>query len=284
MAGADIGAAFYAMPTAYNGRASSVIISGTPVRRPRGIVKIPGTSEFEYAPSRRMDYELEMGFFVSKPVDFDHNISTVDEAKEHIFGFVLLNDWSARDIQFTEMTPLGPFNGKGSGTSISPWIITLDALEEAVIETADQIAVEKMQALPRHLAHSDNAHTWNIELEASIIRSGETHSISQSNLKDLYWSPAQMLSHHASSGCGLRTGDLMGTGTISSPGNGENASLGCLHELTRAGTQRHPLAPGKTTGFLEDGDEVVFSGWALAKDGRKFGFGTCRGVLLPSRQ
>lgn len=233
-----------------------------------------------------MDFELEMGFFVSKPVPFGKTIKRVEDAKEHIFGFVMLNDWSARDVQFAEMTPLGPFNGKGSGTTISPWVVTLDALEGAEIVCGDDMAVENMGELPQHLRHEDENHTWNVEVSVSLRRAGDEKGvlISKSNLKDLYWSPAQMLSHHASSGCGLRAGDLLGTGTISSPLAGEPAvsPLGCLHEMTAAGKIPFKTMQNSEVRWLEDGDDVLLSGSVLKADGSRVGFGGCRGVLLAS--
>ena len=155
MAGIPEGApaSFYAFPTAYNGRSSSVVISGTPVHRPCGMLRVPSSDRFEFGPTRRMDYELELGFFVSKPVEHGKVVKSADEAKEHIFGFVLMNDWSARDIQFAEMAPLGPFNGKASATTISPWVVTLDALKAAEGVIDDEVAREKMAELPPHLRH-----------------------------------------------------------------------------------------------------------------------------------
>lgn len=278
---------FYAFPTAYNGRSSSIVPSGTPIQRPKGMLRLPDQpTKFEFAPSKMMDFELEMGFFVSKPVPFGKIIRKVKDAREHIFGFVMLNDWSARDVQFAEMTPLGPFNGKGSGTTISPWIITLDALEGAEIACGDELAVEKMGALPQHLRHEDENYTWNVEVSVSLKRAGDGKGflISKSNLKDLYWSPAQMLSHHASSGCGLRTGDLLGTGTISSLLTDEPAvsPLGCLHEMTAAGTIPFKTIGNSEVRWLEDGDDVLLSGNVLKADGSRVGFGDCYGVLIAS--
>ena len=232
-----------------------------------------------------MDYELEMGFYVSKPVPFGSIIETADEAKDHIFGFVMLNDWSARDIQFAEMTPLGPFNGKGSATTTSPWIVTLDALEGAEVNIRDDMAQEKMTELPLHLRHQTAKQTWNIGVEVAVKKT--THespvTIATSNLSDLYWSPAQMLSHHASSGCGLRTGDLLGTGTISSPerGSASTVSLGCLHETTAAGTKPFTMSNNGSLTWIEDGDEVLMTGKVMGSDGSIIGFGECKGRLEP---
>lgn len=232
-----------------------------------------------------MDYELELGFFVSKPVPFGQRIASADEAKQHIFGFVLLNDWSARDIQFAEMRPLGPFNGKGCATTISPWVVTLDALEEAEVEIADQEAMGSMAGRPPHLRHESTKQTWSIEVGVQVRRNGWKEpltTVAKSDLKALYWTPAQMLSHHASSGCGLRTGDLLGTGTISSPGEDEGdtvSSLGCLHELNMGGTKPFLLENGEGITWIEDGDEVILSGRIAGQNGSVIGFGDCTGVL-----
>ena len=230
-----------------------------------------------------MDYELEMGFFISKPVPFGKSLKGPEEAKEHIFGFVMLNDWSARDIQFAEMTPLGPFNGKGSATTISPWVVTLDALVGAEVEMEDFMAREEMGNMPVHLSHRAEKPTWNISVEVALKRKPykERVIIASSNLADLYWSPAQMLSHHASSGCGMRTGDLLGTGTISSPylGRAGASSLGCLHETTEAGQKPFTTLNGATVNWLEDGDEVILTGKVIKSDGTSLGFGDCNGQL-----
>ncbi|KAH8690795.1 putative 2-hydroxyhepta-2,4-diene-1,7-dioate isomerase [Talaromyces proteolyticus] len=274
----------FAQPMAYNGRASSIVVSGTPIHRPCGMIPAPGGQGLVFGPCEKMDFELELGFFVSKPIPFGHRIKTADEAREHIFGFILLNDWSARDIQLAEMFPLGPFNGKGSGTSISPWVVTLDALEAARTCTLDVGAATAMANLPQHLRHMTDDYTWDILVESSLKRVGidKTFKIGRSSLRDSYWSPGQMLSYHASSGCGFRTGDLLGTGTLSSPGHSvETPSLACLLELTEGGTKPFVFGENSLT-WIEDGDEVVFEGWAMTRDGHRIGFGELRGTLLPS--
>lgn len=239
------------------------------------------SSTFTFAPCQRMDYELEMGIFISAPVPFGHMIRSTDEAKEHIFGLVMLNDWSARDIQFAEMVPLGPFNGKGSGTTISAWVVMIDALEGAEVETADEVARERMAGNPEHLRHKEmQPQTWDISVQATVKRGGKSWEVSRANLNDLYWSPIQMVSHHASSGCGLRTGDLLGTGTISAV---DGQSLGCLHEINEAGTVAKVFGDGtgESLMWLEDGDEVVMTGRVRRKDGTWLGFGDCSGYLQP---
>jgi fumarylacetoacetase len=230
-----------------------------------------------------MDYELELGFFVSKPVGFGKIIKSADEAKEHIFGFVLMNDWSARDIQFAEMTPLGPFNGKGSATTISPWVVTLDALKGVEGVTSDEMARERMAELPPHLRHDSVKQTWCISVAVALKRERYEKAITlaKSDLRDLYWSPAQMLAYQASPGCGLRTGDFLGTGTISSPVSESSgiSSLGCLYETTAAGTKPFLMSNGDAVTWLEDGDEVVMTGRVVQPNGSLIGFGECRGVL-----
>lgn len=285
MAGVTTPPSFYAMPTAYNGRTSSIVISGTSIHRPRGMLRPPGNPAFEFEPSQRMDYELEMGFFVSKSVPFGKTIKGPEEAKEHIFGFVMLNDWSARDVQFSEMIPLGPFNGKGSATTISPWVVMPDALVGAEVEIGDGMAKEKMGEMPIHLRHLSEQPAWNIKVEVALNR--ETYNepviIASSNLADLYWTPAQMLSHHASSGCGMRTGDLLGTGTISSRrlGRTGTSSFGCLHEATEAGQKPFTMMSGEAVTWLQDGDEVILTGKVIKSDGTSLGFGDCSGQLRP---
>lgn len=289
LAGVSTPSNFHAFPTAYNGRSSSLVVSGTPILRPHGMLLLnPASQTYEFGPSKRVDYELELGFFVGKPVPFGERIVSADEAKEHIFGFVLLNDWSARDIQFAEMRPLGPFNGKGFATTISPWVVTLDALEEAEVEIADVEAAASMAGRPQHLRHESKKQTWSIGVEVKVRRSGweKPVAVARSNLNALYWSPGQMLSHHASSGCGLRTGDLLGTGTISSLGKfagDEVSTLGCLHELNMAGTRPFMLKNGEEITWIEDGDEVIMSGTIAGPHGSVMGFGDCTGFLGSTR-
>ena len=224
-----------------------------------------------------------MGVFVSNAIPFGQRI-TADEANEHVFGLVLLNDWSARDIQFAEMIPMRPSNGKASGTTISPWVIMPEALQEAQSGLTSERAQAEMMSHPPHLQHTaKNAKvTWDIVLEATVAGQDEAPTtICRSNLRDSYWTPGQMLAHFASSGCGSRTGDLLGTGTASSPGHtDENPTLGCLCELTVGGRKPFKLRSGRELSWLEDGDEVVLTGWAKGKGGKKIGFGEAAGRLL----
>ncbi|KAJ4152184.1 hypothetical protein NW765_017693 [Fusarium oxysporum] len=226
LAGASTPPSHYCMPLGYNGRASSVVIEGEPIHRPRGVIRNPQDSSVSFGPSKRMDYEAEIGVFVSQPLPMRKTI-TADEANDYIFGFVVLNDWSARDIQLTEMAPLGPFSSKAFATSISPWVTTLDALEGARCSSTAVDLREGGSTGAPHLRHDDMKSTWDLEVEVSVFRpkSKSTAPLltSRSNLRDLRWSPGQMLAHLASSGCGFRTGDLVGTGTISSPVRGRLA-------------------------------------------------------------
>ncbi|TKA77179.1 hypothetical protein B0A49_04276 [Cryomyces minteri] len=277
---------FYA-PSVYNGRVSSVIPSPTPIRRPKGVFFSSGIdSEPTYGPSRMLDFELEMGYFVSQPVAYGGELR-IEDAKEHIFGFVLLNDWSARDLQLFEMRPLGPFHGKGFGTSISPWIVTLDALEQF------SCAPKTKQDPPpfEHLTWKDpGTGALDVKLRVTLKRDGKSHQLATSNLRYLYWTPYQQITHHASAGCGLGTGDLMGTGTISGDaedGHGNKLELGCLYEATKAGTQSVALADGTELKYLHDGDEVVLEAWCGDSgdgEGMVLGFGACSGVVLAALQ
>ncbi|GKV14956.1 hypothetical protein SLEP1_g25754 [Rubroshorea leprosula] len=263
---------WFHLPIAYHGRASSVVISGTDIIRPRGQGHPKGNSPPYFGPSQKLDFELEMAAVVGpgnelgKPID-------VNEAADHIFGLVLMNDWSARDIQAWEYIPLGPFLGKSFGTTVSPWIVTLDALEPFAADAPKQ----DPKPLP-YLAEKISKN-YDIALEVQIKPTGQKDScvVTKSNFKNLYWTLTQQLAHHTINGCNLRPGDLLGTGTISGP---EQDSLGCLLELTWNGQK--PLSlNGTTRSFLEDGDEVTFIGCCKG-DGYNVGFGTCTGKILPA--
>ncbi|CAK7345098.1 unnamed protein product [Dovyalis caffra] len=263
---------WFHLPIAYHGRSSSIVVSGTDIIRPRGQGHPSGNTPPYFGPSRKLDFELEMAAVVGpgnelgKPVD-------VNEAGDHIFGLVLLNDWSARDIQSWEYVPLGPFLGKSFGTTMSPWIVTLDALEPFACDAPKQ----DPQPLP-YLAEKISKN-YDISLEVQIKPAGQEDScvVTRSNFNHLYWTVTQQLAHHTINGCNLRPGDLLGTGTISGP---EPESYGCLLELTWNGQK--PLSlKGTTRKFLEDGDEVIFSGCSKG-DGYNVGFGTCSGKILPS--
>jgi len=274
---------WYYAPSVYNSRASSVVTSGTPMRRPKGVYYEPGTDQVPtYGPSQALDFELEMGYFVSKPVLFAETMDIAD-AREHIFGFVLLNDWSARDLQMFEMRPLGPFHSKGFGTSISNWVITLDALEPF---SCNPKTVQDPAPFDHLRWKSDGNGALDIKLRVSLLRDQKRYQLSTSNLRYLYWTPYQQLTHHASAGCGMRTGDLIGTGTVSGDAvdqKGKKLELGCLFETTEAGTKSLTLEDGEVLKFLKDGDEIVLEGWCSDANGNmKLGFGECRGVIMPA--
>jgi len=262
------------IPIAYNGRASSVVISGTPVRRPSGQTKAPDANRPTFGPCRKLDFELETAFIVGEGNPLGEPIAVAD-AERHIFGMVLLNDWSARDIQQWESAPLGPFNSKSFATSISPWIVTLEALAPFRAEGPRQ--VPEPLAYLRH----PGPRTFDIELEARLRAEGDHQptAICRTNFRHLYWSMAQQLAHHTAGGCNARVGDLMGSGTISGP---TPDSFGSLLELTWNGKKPIALSSGKSRTFLEDGDEVVIAGWCRGK-GYRVGFGEVRGRVLPAR-
>src|SRR5690349_274269 len=261
------------LPVGYNGRASSVVVSGTPVRRPNGQIKPPNAESPSFGPSAKLDIELETAFIVGEGNALGEPIP-VSDAEWHIFGLVLLNDWSARDIQQWEYVPLGPFNAKSFATSISPWIVPLDALE------AFRVAGPAQQPEPLPYLVQRGAHAFDIALEVALITArGAPTTVCRTNARHLYWSMAQQLAHHTVSGCNTRTGDLMASGTISGP---TPDSWGSLLELAWNGQRPLALEGGATRSFLEDGDEVVMSGWCQGDDYR-VGFGEVRGLILPAR-
>ena len=258
------------IPIGYNGRASSVVVSGTSVRRPWGQVKGPDETVPRYAPSARFDIELELGAIVGQS---SNGPISVDQAYENIFGYVLLNDWSARDIQAWEYQPLGPFQSKATATSISPWIVTKAALEPFRVSTP---AREK-QLLP-HLRDT-TAMLYDIKLDVGLAPQGQSETIiARTNYSAMYYSAAQQLAHHTSSGCPMRVGDLLGSGTIS---GSSKKSSGSLLELSWGGKEPFTLDTGESRSFIEDGDTLTFYGYATAKDYR-IGFGSCAGKLIPA--
>lgn len=271
------------VPIGYHGRASSIVVSGTAIRRPAG--QTAGEdNQPTYGPSKLLDYELEVGMFVGRGNSLGTSIN-IQEAEEHIFGLCLVNDWSARDIQRWEYQPLGPFLAKSFATSISPWIVTLEAL--APFRTpAFQRAQNDPKPLPYLFSESNEAAGgFAISLEV-LLRSQQMreqnlapHKISQGNFRDLYWTLAQMLTHHTSNGCNLRPGDLIASGTVSGP---TKDSRGCMMELTWRGTQAIELPTGEQRTFLQDGDEVIMRGYCEHAGFRRIGFGECRGIVLPA--
>jgi fumarylacetoacetase len=266
------------LPVGYHGRASSVVVSGTPVRRPRGqILPAPGAKEPIFSPCKKLDIELELACFVSIPNALGEPVS-ISEAEDHIFGIVLMNDWSARDIQAWEYVPLGPFNAKNFATSISPWVVLVDALEPF---RSQGLKEDGQQLLP-YLTETKKETVYDIKLEVELKTSGSSKGavISKTNAKNLLFSFPQMVAHHTITGCNLQPGDLLGSGTISGT---ENGSLGSMLEQTKNGKEPLSVAfeDGTERRFLEDGDEVTIKGFA-GEEGAYVGFGECKGVILPS--
>jgi fumarylacetoacetase len=263
------------VPIGYHGRASSIVVSGTDVRRPHGQIKLPDTEAPVFAPTRSLDYELEVGMYVAQGNSLGQPIPLA-EGESHIFGFSLVNDWSARDIQAWEYQPLGPFLGKSFATSVSPWVVTLEALAP-FRSPAFARADGDPAPLPYLNSQADRERggidiTLEVYLSSALMRREgiDAMRISRNNFRDLYWTPAQLLTHHASNGCNLQTGDLLASGTVS--GDADDAR-GCLLEMTRRGEARK---------FLEDGDEVVLRGFCEREGARRIGFGECRGVITPA--
>lgn len=261
------------LPVGYHGRASSLVVSGTDVRRPWGQICPDESQPPFFAPSRLMDFELEMGFLVGPGNRLGEPIAAADAA-EHIFGFVLVNDWSARDIQKWEYVPLGPFLGKSFATSVSPWVVTLDALEPFRCAGPPQ----DPEPLPYLRAPGDWAFDVRLEVLLQTGAMAAPERIVASNFKYLYWNVCQQLAHHTANGCNLRPGDLLASGTIS---GAQRDARGCLLELTWRGQEPLSLSTGERRTFLEDGDRVVMTGWAQG-DGFRVGFGEVSGRLLPA--
>jgi fumarylacetoacetase len=262
------------MPIAYHGRASSVVVSGTAVRRPSGqIVPNPGEPPV-YAPSRLLDYELELGAFLGPGNAMGEPIPAA-QAEDHLFGVCLLNDWSARDIQSWEYQPLGPFLAKNFATSISPWVVTMDALEPFRC-AAPKRPESDPSPLPYLAAAGDGAFRITLEVWLRSARMQEPVKVSHSDFSSMYWTLGQMIAHHSSNGCPLRPGDLIGSGTVSGP---EKENRGCLLEMTWRGSEPLTLPTGEVRRFLEDGDEVILRGWCEAPGFRRIGLGECRGVI-----
>jgi fumarylacetoacetase len=261
------------MPIGYNGRASTVVVSGTKVRRPRGQLKPPGAEHPSFGPCKRLDFELEMGAVIGQASPMGGTL-TEAQAPAMIFGFVLLNDWSARDIQQWEYVPLGPFQGKAFATSISPWVVTSAALEPFRREGPQQAP----QPLP--YLKQMQANNYDIELEVGLRGASMNNlaRICRTNFKYMYWSSVQQLIHHASSGCAMNVGDLLGSGTISGP---EKTQRGSLLEISWNGTEPVELAEGVVRTFLDDGDSLVMRGWCEG-DGYRVGFGEVAGTILPA--
>jgi fumarylacetoacetase len=260
------------LPVAYHGRASSIVVSGTEVRRPRGQTKPPDAATPIFGLSKSLDYELEMAFFVGPGNSLGQPVP-IDRATEHIFGLVLMNDWSARDIQAWEYQPLGPFLAKNFCTSISPWVVTLEALEPF------RRPLSAQDPQPLDYLRLTNDFAFDIKLEARLQTSKMTapHVITRTNFQNLYWSISQQLAHHTVGGCNLQTGDLLASGTISGP---IEESRGCMLELTWRGANPLTLPNGETRKWLENGDELTIAGWCEGVDYR-IGFGQVTGRVVP---
>ena len=262
------------MPVGYNGRASTVIVSGTDVIRPSGQLKPNPDERPIFSPCKRLDFELETAFVVGRGNDIGQPIA-VDAAADHIFGMVLLNDWSARDIQKWEYVPLGPFNAKTFASEVSPWIVTMDAL--APFKTACPTQEPKPLA---YLNEKDSNNSFDINLSVELLpeNSDEATVVCETNFKYMYWSMAQQLTHHTITGCKVEVGDMMGSGTISGP---TPDSYGSMLEIAWNATKPVTLKGGETRSFIEDGDTVIMKGYS-EKDGIRVGFGEVRGKVLPA--
>jgi fumarylacetoacetase len=258
------------LPVAYHGRASSIVVSGTPIKRPSGQTE-PGENGVPgFGPTKAMDFELEMGFVIGKETPLGTTIST-DDAEDHIFGLALFNDWSARDIQKWEYVPLGPFLAKNFGSTISPWIVTLEALEPFRIAGPEQ----SPEVLP-YLQYS-GLKNYNLDLFVDITTSGgQTETVSRSNFKYMYWNMCQQLAHHTINGCNVQVGDLYASGTISGK---EPSAYGSMLELSWRGSKPLTMPDGSERKFLLDGDTVTLRGYGH-KDGLRIGFGEASGTIV----
>lgn len=272
------------VPIGYHGRASSLVVSGTPVRRPRGQTKPGADGVPGFGPTRFLDYEVEVGLYIAganllgEPVDIRH-------AGERLFGVSLLNDWSARDMQAWEYQPLGPFLAKSFATSVSPWVVPIAAL--APFRAAARLRSAGDPSPLDYLFDGVDQSTGAIDMALDVLlltsamraNRDAPHKLSEAHLRDLYWTPAQLIAHHTSNGCNLLPGDLLGTGTVS--GN-EDAAAGCLLELTRGGAEPVQLPNGESRTALEDGDEVILRGYCRRDGLPKISLGECRGIVLPA--
>ena len=272
------------VPIGYHGRASSMIASETPVRRPAGQQKGPNDAEPTVGPSRSLDYECEVGVFIGAGNALGETIPLAS-AEQHMFGLCLVNDWSARDVQSWEYQPLGPFLAKNFATTLSPWVVTLDALEPFRAPAfqrpdGDPLALSYLQDASNE-SFGGISITLESRLQTAAMRDrGEAATpVSRTNFTHMYWTLAQMVTHHAMGGCNLRPGDLLASGTVSGPGKDER---GCLLELTWRGAEPVALPSGETRAFLEDGDLVELAAWCESPGARRIGFGTCRGTVVPA--
>jgi fumarylacetoacetase len=257
------------LPIGYHGRSGTVVVSGTDVVRPSGQRRPPGADSPSYGPSVRLDIEAEVGFVVGVPSPQGTQVPTED-FRQHVFGVCLLNDWSARDLQAWEYVPLGPFLGKSFATSVSPWVVPLDALVDARIAGPAQD--------PAVLPYLQRSADWGLDLQLEVSWNGTV--VSRPPFGQMYWTPDQQLAHLTVNGASLRTGDLYASGTVSGPAKDQRGSF---LELTWNGTEPLTLDDGTTRGFLEDGDEVAITAWAPGAEGTRIGFGEVRGRVVPTR-
>jgi fumarylacetoacetase len=262
------------VPIGYHGRASSIVVSGTPFKRPSGQTREDQNAPPVFGPTKRLDYELEVGAIIAGGNPLGSAIP-IDEAESHVAGLCLVNDWSARDIQTWEYQPLGPFLAKNFATTISPWVVTLDALEPY------RVPLARAQGDPEPLPYLRGGTGFDITLEVWLktAKMREPVRLSRGSFRDMYWTIAQLVTHHASNGCNLRPGDLLASGTVSGPAK---ESRGCLLELTSRGAEPISLPSGEARRFLEDGDEVILRGFCERGGLPRVGFGDCRGSVLPS--
>jgi fumarylacetoacetase len=272
------------IPIAYHGRASSIVLSGSEVRRPKGQTQPTGSKGPTFGPSQMLDYEAEIGFFVGQGNELAEPVP-IDEAAEHIFGVCLVNDWSARDIQSWEYQPLGPFLSKNFATTISPWVVTWEALEPFRVPAFFRPPSDP-QPLPYLSSEKDRNEggidlTIEVYIRSMLMREGHLRAsrLSTASLADMYWTPAQMFAHHTSNGCNALTGDLFASGTVSGP---EPGSQGCLLELTRRGAEPITLATGEERKFLHDGDEIIMRGYLQREGAARIGLGECSGLIVAS--
>ena len=272
------------VPIAYHGRSSTLVISGTDVTRPKGQTTEKPAGPPTFGPTEMLDYEAEVGFFVGQGTEIGQTLS-LEEAEERIFGICLVNDWSARDIQSWEYQPLGPFLAKNFATTISPWVVTWEALEPYRVPAFFRPSSDP-QPLP-YLSSEKNKTEGGIDLNIEVyirsllMREGRLRPfrLSQASLADIYWTPAQMLTHHSSNGCRIRPGDLFASGTVSGP---EPGSQGCLLELTRRGAEFVTLPTGEERRFLHDGDEIILRAFLQREGAARIGLGECAGLIVAS--
>jgi len=272
------------VPIGYHGRASSLVVSGTPVRRPRGQTRPAAGGLLSFGPTRFLDYEVEVGMYIAAGNSLGEPVDIL-RAGEHIFGLSLVNDWSARDMQSWEYQPLGPFLAKSFATSVSPWVVPMAALAPfrvpAMVRPAEDPApLDYLWSAADQLAGAIDL-TLEAFLSTSAMRAAglASHRLSRANLRDLYWTPAQLIAHHTSNGCNLLPGDLVATGTVSGR---EDDAAGCLLELTSAGTKPILLPNGESRTALEDGDEVILRGICRREGFPEVSLGECRAVVLPA--